>query len=148
LARPSRFERLTPSLGGKCSIQLSYGRNGVIVTPQRAPRYNGLVKQENDPESLLGGLWLLALAHLLDFLLPRKPLAKGSRFLWGLSNLLFLASPFAFFIAYLATSTLYPVLGILALGLAVFWAAYFLMISISRQGLNYYFAPEAQALKR
>jgi hypothetical protein len=31
LARPSRFERLTPSLGGKCSIQLSYGRNAVIL---------------------------------------------------------------------------------------------------------------------
>ena len=26
LARPNRFERLTPSLGGKCSVQLSYGR--------------------------------------------------------------------------------------------------------------------------
>ena len=25
VASPRRFERLTPSLGGKCSIQLSYG---------------------------------------------------------------------------------------------------------------------------
>ena len=25
MASPRRFERLTPSLGGKCSIQLSYG---------------------------------------------------------------------------------------------------------------------------
>ena len=35
MASPRRFERLTPSLGGKCSIQLSYGDSGVIVMPSK-----------------------------------------------------------------------------------------------------------------
>ena len=32
MARPRRFERLTHSLEGCCSIRLSYGRTGVVYT--------------------------------------------------------------------------------------------------------------------
>jgi hypothetical protein len=105
------------------------------------------MKNECGPESYLGGLWLLALAKLISFLLPRKPLNKTLRFFLVIFNLLFLFSPYALFIAYLASGTAYPALGILALGLLVLWFVYWVAISSSRQGLSYYFAKDAQSLK-
>ena len=42
LARSRRFERLTPSLGGKCSIQLSYGDTRLILIHSPASRKHAL----------------------------------------------------------------------------------------------------------
>jgi hypothetical protein len=39
MVRPRRFERLTYSFGGCCSIQLSYGRFGYIAAFSRKPRF-------------------------------------------------------------------------------------------------------------
>jgi|SRR5574344_768045 hypothetical protein len=105
------------------------------------------MKNESSPESFLGGLWLLALAKIIAFLLPRRPLNKTLRIFLVLFNLLFLISPYVLFIAYLASGTAYPALGIRALGLLVLWFVYGVAISSSRQGLNYYFAKDAQSLK-
>jgi hypothetical protein len=105
------------------------------------------MRNENSPESFLGGLWLLALSKLIAFLLPQKPLNKALKIFLVIFNLLFLVSPYALFIAYLASGTAYPALEILALGLLVFWFTYVIAVSSSRQGLNYYFAQDAQTLK-
>lgn len=40
VVRLTRFERMTPSFGGKCSIQLSYRRDNVRILPAPTPPVN------------------------------------------------------------------------------------------------------------
>ena len=46
LARPARLERATLALEGRCSIQLSYGRNAVLIK-------NGRGREIRTPDPLL-----------------------------------------------------------------------------------------------
>ena len=50
LARPRRFERLTPSLGGKCSIQLSYGCSTLSLKQNRCHWYQSCVRKNEKIE--------------------------------------------------------------------------------------------------
>ena len=56
MASPRRFERLTPSLGGKCSIQLSYG-DTMLVPPGRFELPSDAYKATVLTLELWGNVW-------------------------------------------------------------------------------------------
>jgi|SRR5574344_832703 hypothetical protein len=93
-------------------------------------------------------LFFCGLEHLIETLLPQKPLSRALKGWLVFFNLVFLFTPWILFLVFSFTGFVYPVLGILSLALEILWLFFFIATLALRGHVSDYYGKDAQALKR